>query len=350
MARSMQDSVKPPLEPMEASTVNEIPLGWEWQYEPKWDGFRCLVFRDGNDVYLQSKSKPLARYFPEVVEHIRAIKSQHFVLDGELVIEQDQQLSFDALLARLHPAASRIAKLSHETPARFVAFDMLQDESGTPLVHEPLFVRRAALESFAARFLRGHDVVLSPATTDVEAAKRWFSTTGGGLDGIIGKLIAAPYTPGERIAMVKYKHLRTADCVVGGFRYGSGSGAASKIVASLLLGLYDSGGLLNHVGFTSAMSVEERTALTPKLEKLVGSSGFTGKAPGGPSRWNNGRESEWQPLKPKLVVEVQYDHFTGDRFRHGTGFVRWRPDKPPSLCTFEQLTLARGSALALLGR
>lgn len=333
---------------MEAATVDELPLGWEWQYEPKWDGFRCVIFRDGNNVYLQSKSKPLARYFPEVIEHIRAIKARKFVLDGELVIEQDGQLSFDALLARLHPAASRVEKLSHETPARFVAFDMLQDETGSSLLNEPLFVRRAALEAFASKHLRSRHVSLSPATTDVAVAQGWFGSTGGGLDGIISKLIFAPYTPGERIAMVKYKHLRTADCVVGGFRYGSGKGAASKIVASLLLGLYDNDGLLNHAGFTSAMSVEERTALTPKLEKLIGAPGFTGKAPGGPSRWNNGRESEWQPLKPKLVVEVQYDHFTGDRFRHGTGFVRWRPDKRPALCTFEQLKLARGSALALV--
>ena len=344
----MTTSVKPPLDPMEAATVENIPLGWEWQYEPKWDGFRCLVFRDGNDVYLQSKSKPLARYFPEVVANVRKLKAKHFVLDGELVIPQQGQLSFDALLARSHPAASRVQKLSLETPATFIAFDMLQDQQQQSLLHEPLFVRRAALETFAEKNFRGSDIALSPATTDVHAAEQWFSTTGGGLDGIIAKLIAAPYTPGERIAMVKYKHLRTADCVVGGFRYGSGSGAASKIVASLLLGLYDQDGLLNHVGFTSAMSVQERTALTPKLERLIGKPGFTGKSPGGPSRWNNGRESEWQPLKAKLVVEVQYDHFSGDRFRHGTGFVRWRPDKRPSACTFAQLKLTHGSALDLV--
>ena len=342
------DSLKPPLAPMEAATVEEIPVGWEWQYEPKWDGFRCLIFRDGNNIYLQSKSKPLARYFPEVVANVLKLKPTHFVLDGELVIPQGNQLSFDTLLQRLHPAASRVLKLSNETPATFIAFDLLQDEHQQPLVHEPLFARRAALEAFAAHHFRGDDIKLSPATTDVSAAERWFSTTGGGLDGIIAKLIAAPYTPGERIAMVKYKHLRTAECVVGGFRYGSGTGAASRIVASLLLGLYDDNGLLNHVGFSSAMNVDERKALTPTLEKLVGKPGFTGKAPGGPSRWNNGRESEWQPLKSKLVVEVQYDHFSGDRFRHGTGFVRWRPDRKPASCTFAQLTLARGSALDLV--
>lgn len=340
--------VRPPLEPMEARSVPEIPQGWEWQYEPKWDGFRCLVFRSGSEVFLQSKSKPLARYFPEVVAHILAIDAQHFVLDGELVIEVDGQLSFDALLARLHPAESRVRKLSVETPARFVAFDMLQDELQQSLLDDPLAVRRAALETFAERHLRGPDVVLSPATTDASVAAGWFGTTGGGLDGIMAKLITAPYTPGERIAMVKYKHLRTLDCVVGGFRYGSGSGAAGKIAASLLLGLYDAEGKLNHIGFTSALSVAQRTALTPTLEKLAGGTGFTGKAPGGPSRWTSGRESEWQPLRPTLVVEVQYDHFTGDRFRHGTGFVRWRPDKEPARCTFQQLELAHGSALDLL--
>ena len=340
--------VRPPLEPMEAATVEEIPLGWEWQYEPKWDGFRCVIFRDGNDVYLQSKSKPLARYFPEVVENVRQLKAQHFVLDGELVIPIDGQLSFDALLQRLHPAASRVQKLSHETPATFVMFDLLQDENQDSFLDEPLFARREELEAFAMRQGQSRGIVLSPATRDVTEAEGWFGSTGGGLDGIMAKLIAAPYTPGERIAMVKYKHLRTADCIVGGFRYGSGNGAASKIVASLLLGLYDTDGLLHHVGFTSAMSVEERTRLTSKLKKLIRPPGFTGKAPGGPSRWNNGRESEWQPLKPTLVAEVQYDHFSGDRFRHGTGFVRWRPDKAPKACTFAQLKLARGSALSLL--
>ncbi|MEP6833161.1 MAG: ATP-dependent DNA ligase [Gemmatimonas sp.] len=344
----MKRGVHPPLEPMEAATVEELPLGFEWQYEPKWDGFRCIIFRNGNDVYLQSKSKPLARYFPEVVANVLKMKSQHFVLDGELIIPIHNELSFDALLQRLHPAESRVRKLSVETPATFVMFDLLQDEQQNSLMDEPLFVRREALETFAAKQGRVNGVLLSPGTTDATEAEGWFGSTGGGLDGIMAKLVAAPYTPGERIAMVKYKHLRSADCVVGGFRYGSGGGAASKIVASLLLGLYDSDGLLNHVGFTSAMSVEERTKLTPKLEKLVKAPGFTGKAPGGPSRWNSGRESEWQPLKPSLVVEVQYDHFSGDRFRHGTGFLRWRPDKKPSACTLAQLKLARGSALALV--
>lgn len=216
------------------------------------------------------------------------------------------------------------------------------------LLDEPLLIRRERLEAFAAKHLPGDGVLLSPATPDVSAAERWFSSAGGGLDGIIAKNMLLPYASGERIAMQKYKHLRSADCVVGGFRYGSGTGAASRIVGSLLLGLYDDDGKLHHVGFTSAMSVATRTALTPKLKKLAGGSGFTGKAPGGPSRWNQGRESEWVPLKPTLVAEVQYDHFSGDRFRHGTAFLRWRPDRKPGSCTFEQLQLAGGSALSLI--
>lgn len=344
----MQKGVRPPLEPMEAATTEVIPVGWEWQYEPKWDGFRCIVFRNGNDIYLQSKSKPLARYFPEVVEHFRSVKSKHFVLDGELVIPSGTSLSFDALLQRLHPAESRVRKLSVETPATYVMFDMLQDEDEQSLLDEPLIMRREQLELFALKQARGHGLLLSPATHDVMVAERWFGSAGGGLDGIMAKNLLLPYASGERSAMQKYKHLRTADCIVGGFRYGSGSGAASRIVGSLLLGLYDDEGKLNHVGFTSAMSVATRAALTPKFKELAGGTGFTGKAPGGPSRWNQGRESEWVSLEPTLVAEVQYDHFSGDRFRHGTAFLRWRPDKKPRACTFEQLQLASGSALSLI--
>jgi ATP-dependent DNA ligase len=350
MTRASEGGVHPPIEPMEAATVDTLPDGWEWQYEPKWDGFRCVIFRDGNDVYLQSKSKPLARYFPEVVANVLAMKATRFVLDGELIISIDGAASFDALLQRIHPAASRIQKLSVQTPAQYVAFDMLQNTDGASLLDEPLVVRREALDEFAARNLPTTGVLLSPFTHDVHAALQWFDKTGGGLDGVIAKLIAAPYMSGERTAVFKYKHLRSADCVVGGFRYGIGTGAASKHVASLLLGLYDDEGKLNHVGFTSALSESERTKITPVLEKLIEAPGFTGKAPGGPSRWNNGREHEWHPLKPSLVVEVQYDHFTGDRFRHGTRLLRWRPDKAPERCTFAQLKLAGGSALSLIGR
>ncbi|MEP6764599.1 MAG: ATP-dependent DNA ligase [Gemmatimonadaceae bacterium] len=338
--------LRPPLAPMEAQTSEHLPLGWEWQYEPKWDGFRCLVFRDGADVYLQSKSNPLARYFPEVAQNILRIKAKRFVLDGELIISVGGALSFDALLARLHPAASRIQKLSLETPATFVVFDMLQDEHQQSLLDEPLFVRREMLEDFAFRNLPASGLLLSPATESAEVAASWFQKSGGGLDGVIAKLIGAPYASGERSAMRKFKHLRTAECVVGGFRYGSG--AASKTVGSLLLGLYDAQGKLNHVGYTSAMSADERKRLTPKLEKLIGTSVFDGNSPGGPSRWSSERSAEWQPLKPKLVVEVQYDHFSGNRFRHGTDLLRWRPDRVPKSCTFAQLKLAKGSALSLI--
>lgn len=337
--------LRPPLPPMEALSIDELPIGPEWQYEPKWDGFRCIVFRRGNDVYLQSKSKPLARYFPEVVDAIRAIDADSFVLDGELVVPVNGQLSFDDLLLRLHPAESRVRRLAAEIPATFIAFDLLEDERKQPLLHEPLMLRREALEHFASGAFNGY-VALSPATRDIDVARNWFRETGGGLDGVIAKLVDAPYTSGERTGMRKYKQLRTADCVVGGFRYGSGK--ASEMVASLLLGLYDDGGLLHHVGFTSAMNVQTRQELTPKLEALVEPPGFTGRAPGGPSRWSTERSAQWEPLAPRLVVEVQYDHFSGGRFRHGTSIHRWRPDKSPRACTMEQLEGARLSAIALL--
>ena len=341
----MTSSVKPPLEPMEAQIAAELPIGAEWQYEPKWDGFRCLIFRDGNDVYLQSKSKPLARYFPEMVARIEALSASTFVLDGELVIPTDGALSFDNLLMRLHPAESRVKKLSAEIPATFIAFDMLESEDGVSLLDEPLHLRREKLETFAAEQF-DHGILLSPATRDANVAREWFDATGGGLDGIMAKLVDAPYTPGERIAMKKFKHMRTAECVVGGFRYGSGNQA--KTVASLLLGLYDSEGLLHHVGYTSAMNAETRKKLTPELETIVKEPGFTGSAPGGPSRWSTKRSSEWQPLEPVLVVEVEYDHFSGNRFRHGTSLLRWRPDKPPEACLLNQVNAAKSSALQLI--
>jgi ATP-dependent DNA ligase len=330
---------------MEATSVETLPLGPEWQYEPKWDGFRCLAFRRGADVYLQSKSRPLARYFPEVVEAMLNLAPDRFVLDGELVIPSGGQLSFDDLLLRLHPAESRVRKLAAEIPASYIAFDLLETEGGESLVDEPLFVRREALEAFASRYFTGA-IYLSPATHDPAAADEWFRTSGGGLDGIMAKLVDAPYTSGERIAMRKIKHMRTAECVVGGFRYGSGGERTT--VASLLLGLYDDDGKLHHVGFTSAMNASMKRALTPELEALIEPPGFTGRAPGGPSRWSTGRSADWQPLRNVLVVEVQYDHFSGGRFRHGTAFLRWRPDKPAASCTLDQVGPARGSALALL--
>ena len=213
------NELKPPLAPMEAKIVEQLPRGPEWQYEPKWDGFRCLVFREGNDVYLQSKSRPLARYFPEVVASMLELPATQFVLDGELVIPVGDQLSFDDLLLRLHPAESRVRKLAAEIPASYIAFDLLQETGGRSLLEAPLAVRRPALELFAAENFM-HNVHLSPVTYDADKAHEWFRETGGGLDGIIAKLIDAPYTTGERTGMRKYKHLRTAECVVGGFRYG----------------------------------------------------------------------------------------------------------------------------------
>lgn len=330
---------------MEAQTASELPIGAQWQYEPKWDGFRCLIFKDEGEVYLQSKSRPLARYFPEVTARIEALSAETFVLDGELVIPTDGALSFDNLLMRLHPAESRVKKLSAEIPATFIAFDMLESENGVSLLDDPLVVRRELLETFAAKHF-DDNMLLSPATRDASIARDWFNSTGGGLDGIMAKLVDAPYTPGERIAMRKFKHMRTAECVVGGFRYGSGN--QSKVVASLLLGLYDSEGLLHHVGYTSAMSAEMRRKLTPELEAIVNEPGFTGRAPGGPSRWSTNRSSDWQPLKPILVAEVEYDHFSGNRFRHGTSLLRWRPDKPPEACIMEQVNAVKNSALELI--
>ncbi len=333
-----------PIPPMEAKLVNELPEGDGWQFEPKWDGFRCLAFRDGDDVALQAKSgKPLARYFPEVVETMRSLPGDRFVLDGELVIPQGSELSFDALQMRLHPAESRIRKLSAETPAILVLFDMLMAD-GESLLGEPLSRRRAALEKFVAAAPRDAAIRLSPYTTDREEASAWLGKTGGALDGVVAKRRDAAYESGER-AMLKVKCLRTADCVVGGFRYGS----ESSEVGSLLLGLFDEKGLLHHVGFASAFSATERPALTRKLERLKGEPGFTGNAPGGPSRWSTERSAEWEPLRHELVVEVRYDHVTGDRFRHGTKFLRWRPDKAPQQCTFEQLARLADPGAVLAG-
>ncbi len=324
------------LEPMLAELSAEIPRGAEWVYEPKWDGFRCLAFRDGEDVELRSKAgQPLGRYFPEIVAALRQIPAKRCVLDGEIVVPVGDSLSFDDLLQRIHPAESRVRKLAVETPAVYLVFDLLADERGRSLLSEPWTRRRAALERFAAKaFPDGEGRVrLSPATLDPRTAKRWLAATGGGMDGVVAKLADAEYRPGERSAMRKIKVIRSADCVVGGFRYA----AKEKIVGSLLLGLYDSEGRLDHVGFCSAIAREERRALTPRLEKLVRPPGFTGRAPGGPSRWSTERSGDWEPLRPKLVVEVRYDHFSQGRFRHGTRFERFRPDKAPRQCTFEQV-------------
>lgn len=324
---------------MEARSVDAIPQGAEWQYEPKWDGFRCLIAREGERVDLRSKSgEDLARYFPELVAAALKLKPSRFVLDGEIVVPQGKGLSFDALLQRIHPAASRVSKLSRETPALYLAFDLLATGRQPQLAKKPLNERRPALEAFARAELGGNPTFrLSPATSSYATAKRWLAQSGGGSDGVIAKRIDLPYQAGSREGMQKIKKFRSADCVVGGFRYATNKIGGRKVIGSLLLGLYDAKGLLHHVGFTSAIKQQDKPALTDRLEALVGEPGFTGNAPGGPSRWSTERSAKWCPLKPKLVVEVCYDHFSGERFRHGTSILRWRPDKAPRQCTFEQL-------------
>jgi ATP-dependent DNA ligase len=327
--------IKPGFPPMEALLVNEIPSGDNWQYEPKWDGFRCIAFRDGESVELQSKSgQPLGRYFPEIVAAVSQVKASRFVIDGELIITLDGEPSFDALLQRIHPATSRVAKLAKETPARFVVFDLLVDEKGDQTFAEVLKKRRQRLDAFAKKFLAKNTTIeLSPKTLDAEVALEWLNDKTVRLDGVIAKRLDLPYRSGERDGMKKVKKLRTADCVVGGFRYASKGG----VVGSLLLGLYDDEGLLHHVGFTSSFNEAEKKELTKKLEPLIKAPGFTGNKPGGPSRWSTKKTSQWEPLATKLVIEVQFDHFTGGRFRHGTRFLRWRPDKKPKQCGFDQV-------------
>jgi ATP-dependent DNA ligase len=339
-------ALHPPFPPMEALSVEEVPIGPDWQYEPKWDGFRCLIFRDGAKVELQAKSgKPLTRYFPEIVVAAQALRAKAFVLDGEIVVPQGKAFSFDALLQRIHPAASRVKRLAAETPALMIAFDLLVDARGKSLVDHLLRERRPLLEEFAAAQFKWHERFrLSPATTRLAEARGWLKRVGATLDGIIAKRLDRPYAAGERGVMQKIKNFRTADCVVGGFRYNEGK----DVVGSLLLGLYDDEGLLDHVGFTSNIPREEKPALTKKLEKLIARPGFTGGKPGGPSRWSTERSTEWQPLKPKLVVEVCYDHFSGGRFRHGTRLLRWRPDKAPRQCGMDQVRQKKGELMRLL--
>lgn len=332
---------------MEAKPIDEIPSGDEWQYEPKWDGFRCLAFRSGNEVLLQSKAgQPLGRYFPELLEELRRMPQKRFVIDGEIVIFRGKHLSFDDLLMRIHPAESRIRKLAKETPASMLVFDLLVDERGRSLVDIALRERREKLEKFFGDVPEDSAIELSPATWERSEAERWMKNLAGvGFDGVMAKLLDAPYASGERTAMVKIKNLRTADCVVGGFRYASkGSG-----IGSLLLGLYDDEGKLNHVGFTSSFTPEMKRELKKVVEPLKGGSGFSGSAPGGPSRWSTERSGEWEALDPKLVCEVRYDHFSGGRFRHGTKFLRWRPEKLPRQCTYEQLEAKHAKGLDALG-
>lgn len=336
----------PPYPPMEGTSAKEIPTGPQWQYEPKWDGFRCLAFRDGPRVELQSKAmKPLARYFPELEAALKGLKAMRFALDGEIVIPVAKGFSFDDLLQRIHPAASRIAKLSEERPARLIVFDLLVDSRGKNLSLLPLAKRRESLEAFGKKFITTKSLLsLSPATRELSTTKRWAKRAGNSLDGIIAKRVDLEYRSGERDGMQKIKRMKTADCVVGGFRYAS----KRKAVGSLLLGLYNQDGLLDHVGFVAIGKNFGTEELTHKLERLIKPPGFTGKAPGGPSRWSTERSSQWQPLRAKLVVEVQFDHVTGGRFRHGTKFLRWRPDKSPDQCTSDQISVVAGSPLLLM--
>jgi ATP-dependent DNA ligase len=335
-----------PVTLMEALSVDSIPSGEQWQYEPKWDGFRCLALRDGRSVDLQSKSKQsLARYFPELVTALSELGALRFALDGEIALPIGEDFSFDALLQRIHPAESRVARLSVETPVIYIAFDLLAGTNGRSMMAMPLAERRQQLEHFASKYLKPEGAIrVSPATRKVSKARQWLARTGGTLDGVIAKRLDLPYVVGERGAMQKIKNYRSADCVVGGFRYAK----EKKVVGSLLLGLYDSDGRLNHVGFTSSISAAQRHPLTKNLERLVEPPGFTGKSPGGPSRWSRGKSGEWQPLRPKLVVEVSYDHVSGGRFRHGTGFLRWRPDKAPGQCKMDQLAQKSSHLIRLL--
>jgi ATP-dependent DNA ligase len=329
--------------PMEARSAETLPNEpGKWQFEPKWDGFRCLAFKDGGAVELKGKSgTSLGRFFPEVLATLLDVPFERFVVDGELVIELNGRMTFDALQARLHPAASRIRKLSQETPARLILFDMLVGADGSGVEALPLTQRRSALEAFGEEAAIAGKLIVTPCTRDLAQATEWLNDfSHDGRDGVVAKRLDGRYLSGER-AMIKVKRLRTADCVVGGFRYLSGGDE----VGSLLLGLYNAQGLLDHVGFTSTIANDERQALTRKLRALQAQPGFTGKAPGGPSRWNTERTGEWEPLKPELVVEVRYDHVTSDRFRHGTKLLRFRPDKAPRQCTIDQIVAPPGADL-----
>ena len=327
-------ALRPPIEPMASRQMAQLPIGEQWLYEPKWDGFRCVAFRSGKALELQSKSgQSLTRYFPEVVDVLAALDAERFVLDGELFIESGPGFDFDALLQRIHPAQSRVVHLSKETPAKFAVFDLLVDEKNAPWYERPLSERRRGLEAFARHaFAPNSSLVVSPATQDVALAREWLAGDATRLDGVIAKRLDATYDFGHRDAVVKIKRRYTADCVVGGFRRAKDGG-----VASLLLGLYD-GRQLDHVGFVGSMSAPERKRAAELLEPIVEAPGFTGVAPGGPSRWRKGEaESQWFPTRPQVVVEVSFDHVTARRFRHAARLLRWRPDKAPHACTIDQL-------------
>ena len=339
----MRLRLHPPYPPMEARVVEEIPSGPGWQYEPKWDGFRALAFRDGAEVQLQSKSgQPLARYFPEVLAALQALHAPRFVLDGELLIPLGGAVDFETLLLRIHPAESRVIRLSRDFPATYVTFDLLEED--VLLTELPLAQRRPRLENFAREAFVDERVRLSPATSERAIVDEWFGMVGGALDGVVAKRLEAAYASGERSAMVKIKRIRTADCVVGGFRYA----AKGKGLGSILLGLYDDAKRLHYVGFTSGFGGTARTEVLQKLEALEGAPAFEVGAPGGASRWKSRENDAWQPVEPTLVLEVRFDQTTGERFRHGTRPLRWRPDKDPRQCTLDQIAHAEGSPLELL--
>ncbi len=326
--------LQPPIAPMLSASAPEVPEGPGWLFEPKWDGFRALVFWDGSELMIQSRDlKPLERYFPELEAGLRASLPAPCVLDGEVVIATDRGLDFEALQQRIHPAASRIEMLSRETPAELVAFDLLAtgDED---LTQTPQAERRKRLEKLLGKPKK--PLHLTPCSTDRSVAIDWFNRfEGAGLDGVIAKRADEVYQPGGRV-MLKIKHQRTVDCVVSGFRWHKDF--PNEAIGSLLLGLYDDAGVLQYLGGTSSFKKAERRKLVEFLEPYRGDSGFGGgRTPGEPNRWTGKKDITWQPLRPELVCEVAFDHLQGDRFRHGATFLRWRQDKPPRHCTFEQI-------------
>jgi ATP-dependent DNA ligase len=320
---------------MEARRKDALPEGPGWQYEPKWDGFRCLVFKDGDELDMRSKSgKDLARYFPEVKDSLKNLPAHKFVLDGEIVLPQGSGFSFDLLLQRIHPAASRIKKLSVETPAQFVLFDILATDEGESLVDKPFRERREALAHFAKKYLSSiKSIFISPSTENIADTQRWRAEFRDKLDGIVAKKLDMSYQSGNRNGMVKFKWMRSADCVIGGFRYEKDE----DYLGSLLLGLYDSNEHLIHIGFCSSFTTTEKRELTKLLEPHVTKESFYGGTLDTPSRWQSGDKKEWMPVSSALVAEFSYDHFSDGRFRHGTKLLRWRPDKSPEQCTFEQI-------------
>ncbi|MFL5366971.1 MAG: ATP-dependent DNA ligase, partial [Myxococcales bacterium] len=333
--------MKPPVEPMLAKLSEDLPAGDDFLYEPKWDGFRCLVFRDGGEPYLQSRElKPLDRYFPELIEPLARQIPERCALDGEIVIAGPEGLAFEALLLRIHPAASRVKLLAQQTPASYVAFDLLALD-GEDLLDRPLSERREKLERALGK--AKPPIHLTPATRDLDVARDWFSRfEGAGLDGVVAKHLGGRYVPGKR-EMIKVKHARTADCVVAGFRWHK----KGPVVGSLLLGLYDDAGRLQHVGVSASFSMARRAELLDEIAPYRMDTGdqhvWAGtvtpeRIPGGePSRWNAKKDLSWEPLRPELVVEVAYDHMEGSRFRHTAQFRNWRPDRDPASCTYEQL-------------